>query len=586
MLDTNDVLNKKLIRVSYEIVTPEDAEAGDTDNRGWENEEGQDVTPDKFDTEEGITAVDNAVKFIEREGGIHASSSHFNPGVWYSTEGNQDPHTGATSTYSFHLDGFTPEEEQEIFNRITKKKVTENSPAMKPAPIHDPGASNKSKITQTNNSSGTGVVELESPTGLKIQIVPVKLKSDGSLRFLLHVDGNHRKDPQGQNSWSLEDISKKLSEFGDHGVSIEDILALTNKLEVIHSKLSQKPKPEVAKTNQNGFVVETGFEFFEDDSSINEVNESIDEAFKDNSNVELPNKDTTMEEKEPVVEGQYLQSGLSTREAPIPFTQDPECEGVPDYLSDEEKAGKLSKQTTGSISGTGVDGGGEAMSESILDQFKKGDTVCIDRVMDVEWLVESVSINPDKIVVKHGKRTKVVSPSTTFIEHADGVELHKERQFENIEALKEAYKKMTFEEDPRALKANWCTYEENSTPEKKENTLPILEKDEMYSFIKGNDLHKTDEVAAYQTICEKYGNAIAEVEKIMEDVKSSESNEKVDQMYNFNATPYEENSIGLATTLEAAWKEMEAKELEETAKLSDELGMAVDKQIKGVKINL
>lgn len=457
---------------------------------------------------------------------------------------------------------------------MSEDTLTENSPAMAPAQLHNPGASNKSQITQKSNSTGTGIVELESPTGLKLQILPAKLKSDGSFRFILYVDGNHRKDPEGKNSWSLDDISKKLSEFGDHGVSIEDILALTSKLEVIHGNLTKKSKPEIAKTNVNGFTLEeSGFEFFEDDASISEVNESIDESFKDNSNVELPNKDPSMEENEevaPVVEGQYLQSGLSTREAPIPFTQDPKCEGVPDYLSDEEKAGKLSKQSTGSISGTGVDGGGEAMSESILDQFKKGDAVCIDRVMDVEWLVESVTANPDKIVVKHGKRTKIVSPSTTFIEHSEGVELHKERQFENIEALKEAYKKMTFEEDPRALKANWCTYEEGASAEKTNTVLPILEKDEMYSFIKGNDLHKTDEVAAYQTICEKYGNAIDEVEKIMEDVKLSEANEKVDQMYNFNATPYEENAIGLATTLEAAWKDMEAKELEETAKLTDE----------------
>jgi hypothetical protein len=448
--------------------------------------------------------------------------------------------------------------------------ANENKPAMQVAPIHDPGASTVSKI-DTYEHKGKKVIRLAAPNGLEVEVVPA-MSNKGPM-FFIYVDKNLSKPDNGNEFFDLEGASKKISEFGTHGVSLEDLGKLTTQLEVLAHNMRSKAKKPVAQTNQNGFALEetAGFEFFEDDATITQVNESVNESFKDdNSNVPIPDKDTTMEEKEevePVVEGQYLQSGLSTREAPIPFTQDPECKGVPDYLNDEEKAGLL-PQNTGA--NNGVDGGGEAMSESILDQFKKGDAVCIDRVMDVEWLVESISMNPDKMVVKNGKRTKVISPATTFIEHADGANIHKERQLESLDALKEAYMKMTFEEDPRALKANWCTYEEGVTQEKTDSKLPILEKNDMYSFIKSNDLHKTDEVAAFQAICEKYSNPIEEIEKVMEDVKSSEANEKVDEMYNFDATPFEENAIGLATTLEAAWQEMEKKEMEETAKLSDE----------------
>ncbi len=450
--------------------------------------------------------------------------------------------------------------------------ANENKSQMVPvSPVHDPGVLNDGTF-RTYDHKGKKVIELKSANGLNLSVVPAM--SNKGPRFFIWVDGQLRKPNDGQEHFDLSGASKKLSEIGSEGVSMKDILTFTTKLEAIAHNMQTKKNPAtIAQANENECAIEE-YEFFEDNESICQVNESIDESFKDdNSNVPIPGKEKTMEEEnkvEPVVEGQYLQSGLSTREAPIPFTQDPNLEGVPDYLNDEEKAGKLAKQTTGSISGTGVDGGGEAMSESIVDQYRKNDQVCIDHVMNVRWIVESVSANPDRIVVRNGKKTKVISPSTTFIEHADGIEIHKERQFENIEALKEAYSKMTFEESPRALKANWCTYEEGETPVKAENGLPILEKNDMYAYIKANELHQADDYAAFQTICEKFGNPLAEITKIMEDAKLSESNSDVDGMYGFDATPYNENSIGLASTLESAWQEMEAKELEETAKLTDE----------------
>ena len=119
----------KRIATTYQTVTPESAEQSDFADHGWENEEGESMLPDQYDTEEGITAVDKAVKFLQDNGGTEPSSSQFNTGVWYGTpdpDHNNDYFTkGEEKYYSFHLKGFTPEEEAEIFNKI---KGGENLP--------------------------------------------------------------------------------------------------------------------------------------------------------------------------------------------------------------------------------------------------------------------------------------------------------------------------------------------------------------------------------------------------------------------------------------------------------------------------
>ena len=75
----------KRIATTYQIITPESAEQGDYDSQGWEDEEGESMIPDQYDAEDGITAVDKAVKFLKNNGGNEPSSSQFNTGVWYST---------------------------------------------------------------------------------------------------------------------------------------------------------------------------------------------------------------------------------------------------------------------------------------------------------------------------------------------------------------------------------------------------------------------------------------------------------------------------------------------------------------------
>jgi hypothetical protein len=112
----------KRIRITFSRTTPESAAEGDFSSSGWINEEGVDMTPDLYDVEEGVTAVDKAVKFLRDEGVSTASSSRFSPGDWFSTEWQTiDYRTGEDEERSFHLVGFTPEEQIEIHDRLFKK---------------------------------------------------------------------------------------------------------------------------------------------------------------------------------------------------------------------------------------------------------------------------------------------------------------------------------------------------------------------------------------------------------------------------------------------------------------------------------
>ena len=113
---------EKRIATTYQTVTPESAEQGDYADQGWEDEEGESMLPDEYEIEDGVTAVDKAVRFLLDKGGNEPSSSHFNTGVWYSTpDPDRNYRTGEEKYYSFHLKGFSPEEEAEIFNRIKTK---------------------------------------------------------------------------------------------------------------------------------------------------------------------------------------------------------------------------------------------------------------------------------------------------------------------------------------------------------------------------------------------------------------------------------------------------------------------------------
>jgi len=112
---------EKRIRVTYEIITPESAEMGDAEDRGWEDEGGHDCTPDKWDVEDGLTAVDIAVGYLQDNGAVHASSSCYHRGVWYSTSNGMDM-DGTVTDYSYHFAGedWTEGELKAIYAHMTR----------------------------------------------------------------------------------------------------------------------------------------------------------------------------------------------------------------------------------------------------------------------------------------------------------------------------------------------------------------------------------------------------------------------------------------------------------------------------------
>ena len=95
-----------LIRISYEVVTPESAEDGDVAERGWEDEDGEEHD------------VESAGRFLQ---GTEPSSSHFHEGIWYTdVDGDVDFTTGAETRRSYHLSGFSVDEQGQIFTEVCR----------------------------------------------------------------------------------------------------------------------------------------------------------------------------------------------------------------------------------------------------------------------------------------------------------------------------------------------------------------------------------------------------------------------------------------------------------------------------------
>jgi hypothetical protein len=125
------VTNKNLypipkIKTTFSTVTWREDGAGDPDaydeEHGYEDEDGEEFETDEFDREDGIDVADKVVQWLRSKGVSEASSSHFHPGIWYSSEPETDMRTGASTTRSFHLEGFTPQEEQEIFSFLMARR--------------------------------------------------------------------------------------------------------------------------------------------------------------------------------------------------------------------------------------------------------------------------------------------------------------------------------------------------------------------------------------------------------------------------------------------------------------------------------
>jgi hypothetical protein len=96
-----------IVRISYEIITEESAREGDVAERGWEDEEGTEYT------------THDLIKLLEQEG-CEPSSTHFHMGIWYTSYGEADIFSGDTKNISYHLSGFSEDEEKEIFQSISR----------------------------------------------------------------------------------------------------------------------------------------------------------------------------------------------------------------------------------------------------------------------------------------------------------------------------------------------------------------------------------------------------------------------------------------------------------------------------------
>lgn len=115
---------KRLIKVSFTTITPSESEDSDDygEEHGWVDEEGSEITVDKYDRADGETIASKAVKFMKYDGAWEPSSSHYHRGVWYTTEGDTDYRTGENTQKSYHLYGFTNAEEREIFDLMKGRR--------------------------------------------------------------------------------------------------------------------------------------------------------------------------------------------------------------------------------------------------------------------------------------------------------------------------------------------------------------------------------------------------------------------------------------------------------------------------------
>jgi len=103
--------HKRTIFVAYEIVTPESAEYNDAAERGEEDEE--EIVP-SYDE----TFVSAAVKYLKDSGAHSADGTD-----WFETGFEvTDYKTGEEENHTFHLRGFTDEEEALIHAEMKRKR--------------------------------------------------------------------------------------------------------------------------------------------------------------------------------------------------------------------------------------------------------------------------------------------------------------------------------------------------------------------------------------------------------------------------------------------------------------------------------
>ena len=125
----------KYILRTYQVVTPESAEHGETSEHGYADFSGnhfpmlQGKTDFDFDpnligydcTEDSDdTSVDIVCECLLSQG-VEPSASFFHPNVWYAGYPETDYRDGSDTTYSYHLYGFSEAEQLEIYQSVTRK---------------------------------------------------------------------------------------------------------------------------------------------------------------------------------------------------------------------------------------------------------------------------------------------------------------------------------------------------------------------------------------------------------------------------------------------------------------------------------
>lgn len=114
---------QKKITITYGIVTPESAEAGDFEETGWVDEEGDPMTPDSEERSEGVTAVDKAVEYLMDHHAIEPSEAGkgASPRWWTDDEYDVNYRTGAVESRDYHLEGFSEKERAEIDREMNRR---------------------------------------------------------------------------------------------------------------------------------------------------------------------------------------------------------------------------------------------------------------------------------------------------------------------------------------------------------------------------------------------------------------------------------------------------------------------------------
>lgn len=120
---------EKLVRITYEIVTPESAEHGEAEERGWIDEEGESMARADYWDDQG-SAVENAIHYLRQHGpSLEPSESGRGAAArWYTDyEYSEDFRTGAREARSYHLHGYSEAERRRIQEAIEEKSYLRNA---------------------------------------------------------------------------------------------------------------------------------------------------------------------------------------------------------------------------------------------------------------------------------------------------------------------------------------------------------------------------------------------------------------------------------------------------------------------------